>query len=107
MRPEASKKRRLNSAISSERKDLSADERTGLEGWKRFFEVNIIEKPEARALQNKIIGMEGELEKKRRAMPLGYDDPKSGKRMPSDSIGLGLLYGLRMTKRSDVPPMPE
>lgn len=73
------------------RKDLPADERVGLEGWKRFFEVNVIEKAEAKALQTRLIGMEGELERSRRAMKLGYQDPKTGARVNSDSMGLALL----------------
>src|SRR4051812_39196174 len=41
-----------------ERNGLSAEERTGLEGWLKFFEVNTIESREAIELQNKIIEME-------------------------------------------------
>ncbi len=74
-----------------QRTDLSQDERVGLEGWKHFFEVNIIEKSEAKALQNKIIQMEGELEGKRRAMRLGYVEPSTGKRIDADSVALALL----------------
>jgi Zn-dependent oligopeptidase len=74
-----------------ERQDLSSDERTGLEGWRKFFEVNIIEKPEAKALQKRIIELEGKLEQARRAMKLGYIDPQTGERVASDSMGLSLL----------------
>ena len=41
-----------------ERDDLADDERIGLEGWLRFFQVNAIESREAKALQGKIIEME-------------------------------------------------
>jgi Zn-dependent oligopeptidase len=73
------------------RKDLSADERTGLEGWLKFFESNLIENPEAKRLVKKIIELEGALERSRRSMKLGYTDPASGKFVESDSMGLTLL----------------
>jgi len=73
-----------------DRGGLSGDERVGLEGWLRFFQVNAIESEEALALQGKIIAMEGELERARRDMPLGYVDPSSGELVRSSSNALAL-----------------
>ncbi len=73
------------------RPDLAADEKTGLEGWRRFFEVNAVESAEARALQGKIIAMEGELERARGSMRLGYVDPVSGAHVDAGSEKLTLL----------------
>ncbi len=73
------------------RSDLAPDERVGLEGWKLFFEANIIEAPEAKRLANDIIRMEGELERVRAAMKLGYMNPKSGERVPMDYLQLALV----------------
>src|SRR5450432_1081907 len=66
------------------RTDLAPDERTGLLGWQRFFEVNLIESPEAKRLQNDLIEREGELERSRGAMKLGYDDPETGHHVGAD-----------------------
>jgi Zn-dependent oligopeptidase len=74
-----------------QREDLSAEERTGLEGWLRFFEVNTIESSEAIELQKKIIEMEGELERVRRDMRLGYTDPNTGQWNSASSVGLALV----------------
>lgn len=60
------------------RTDLTSDERIGLEGWRKFFEVNAIESREAKRLQEKLIGLEGELDRARRGMKLGFTDA-SGK----------------------------
>ncbi|MGK5084722.1 M3 family metallopeptidase [Bdellovibrionota bacterium FG-1] len=73
------------------RDDLSPEERLGLEGWKRFFEVNLIEKSDACLLANKITEMEGDLERRRRAMKIGYVHPQTGTLVESDSMGLALL----------------
>jgi hypothetical protein len=74
-----------------ERKDLSADERVGLEGWKIFFEANAVEKAEAKKVSNDLIGMEGALERSRAQMKLGYVDPKTNARVPADYLELGLV----------------
>ncbi len=74
-----------------ERTDLDAREREGLEGWRRFYEVNAMENPEAQRLQDHIVGLEGKLAEARQRMPLGYTDPQSGAHVPASSIRLGLL----------------
>ncbi|HEY2369277.1 MAG TPA: hypothetical protein VGH87_22925, partial [Polyangiaceae bacterium] len=74
-----------------ERKDLSADERVGLEGWKLFFEANAVEKAEAKKISNDLIGMEGALERSRAQMKLGYQDPKTNERVAADYMELGLV----------------
>ncbi len=73
------------------RSDLGSDERVGLRGWRRFFEVNVIDKPEAKSLQQEIIRMEGELERARAAMKLGYVDPDTGARVEADYLKLMLV----------------
>ena len=73
------------------RSDLGTEERVGLRGWRRFFEVNVIDRPEAKRLQQEIIKMEGELERARAAMKLGYVDPESGARAPADYLKLMLV----------------
>lgn len=74
-----------------ERTDLTEVERIGLQGWERFFAVNIIDSEEARAVFAKLIEMEGELDRSRRAMTLGYVDPTSGNNVPADSVKLALM----------------
>src|SRR3989338_4917480 len=41
------------------RPDLSSEDRLGLSGWLRFFEVNAMENSEAKNLANRIVEMEG------------------------------------------------
>lgn len=74
-----------------ERPDLSCWEKTGLEGWKRYFECNIIEDPEALEIQREIVAMEGELGRRRRSYPLGYNDPKTGEFIEAGSGKLMLI----------------
>lgn len=71
--------------------DLSPEDRLGLQGWLRFFEVHAIENPEAKSLANRIVEMEGRLQEVRGAMKLGYQDPASGEFVPASSIRLGLM----------------
>ncbi|HKP95728.1 MAG TPA: M3 family metallopeptidase [Fibrobacteria bacterium] len=70
---------------------LSPDDRIGLQGWLRFFEVHAMENPEAKALANRIVEMEGRLQEARQAMKLGYVDPATGAFTPASSIRLGLF----------------
>jgi Zn-dependent oligopeptidase len=70
---------------------LSEEERVGLGGWQRFFEVNIIESPEARALFERLVELEGALDANRRSMALGYTDPTSGEFVRASSVQLGLM----------------
>ncbi len=53
----------------------AGDERVALEGWVRTFEANVIPTPEARALAEEIIGLEGELARARAKMKLGFAVP--------------------------------
>jgi oligoendopeptidase F len=73
------------------RTDLTDEERVGLTGWRRFFEVNIIESPEARQLFERLVELEGALERERGAMQLGYVDPASGRLVRASSVQLGLM----------------
>ncbi len=73
------------------RQDLSPLDRTGMQGWLRFFEVNAIENQDAKALADRIIEMEGRLQAKRGSMQLGYKNPVNGEFIPASSIKLGLL----------------
>jgi hypothetical protein len=70
--------------------DLSPDDRIGLQGWLRFFDVHAMENPEAQALANRIVEMEGRLQEARGAMKLGYADPATGEFTSASSIRLGL-----------------
>jgi hypothetical protein len=70
--------------------DLTPEDRIGLQGWLRFFDVHAMENPEAKALANRIVEMEGRLQEARGAMKLGYLDPASGEFTPASSIRLGL-----------------
>lgn len=67
---------------------LSADEKTALEGWIRFFEANVIESEEGRKFAAEAIEMEGELQYKRSVMGLGYVDPATGKKIETTSTEL-------------------
>ena len=74
---------------------LGADDRIGLQGWLRFFEVHAIENPEAKALANRIVEMEGRLQEARGAMKLGYIDPATGDLIVfarDDDLILGILH---------------
>ena len=86
------------SILGKIRKELESDslsdwERTGLEGWKHFFECNSIEDPEALEIQRTLIHMEGELGRKRRSYSLGYKDPESGAFVEAGMGKLLLLIG--------------
>lgn len=76
-----------------DRNDLSGRERTGLEGWLRFFQCHSMESGEALEIQNRLIAMEGELNRKRREYPLGYSDPATGEHVPAGMGKLLLLVG--------------
>ncbi len=78
----------IRSAMAQD--NLSENERIGLQGWQHYFTANAIESAEARALQEKIIRMEGQLDEARRAMDLGYTDPQSGEFVPCGSVELAL-----------------
>jgi hypothetical protein len=71
--------------------ELSPEDRVGLQGWLRFFDVHAIENAEAKALANRIVEMEGRLQEVRGAMKLGYLDPATGEHVPASSVRLGLM----------------
>ncbi|HVK40740.1 MAG TPA: M3 family metallopeptidase, partial [Candidatus Kapabacteria bacterium] len=73
------------------RDDLTETERVGLTGWRRFFEVNIIESPDARALFERLVELEGALDGRRRSMALGYRDPATGELVRAGSVQLALM----------------
>lgn len=72
------------------RPGLSPDDRTGLQGWLRFFEVHAMENAAARELAARIVAMEARLQEARGAMRLGYVDPAGGF-TPASSVRLGLM----------------
>ncbi|HUH04495.1 MAG TPA: M3 family metallopeptidase [Kofleriaceae bacterium] len=82
---------RLEAARAAVSKATSAEERVALEGWVRTLEAHTMESPAARALAAEIIDMEGELERTRGAMDLGYIDPDSGERVRCSSVKLSTL----------------
>lgn len=82
---------RLEAARSALARASSADERVALQGWVRTLEAHTIESPEARKLAAELIDLEGELERKRSAMELGYVDPDSGDQVPCSSVQLGTM----------------
>ncbi len=73
------------------RTNLTETEQIGLNGWLKFFEANAIESEEAKALQKKIIEMEGELYRARGKMKLGYIDPETGEFVEASSVQLRLI----------------
>ncbi len=62
-----------------------------LRGWIDMLAAHVIERPEARKLSEEIVELEAELTEKRSRMPLGYVDPKTGKRVPASSVRLALM----------------
>ncbi|MFI5265049.1 MAG: M3 family metallopeptidase, partial [Candidatus Kapaibacterium sp.] len=66
----------------------SRDELIALDGWKMFFEANVIEDPKAQALAEEIINMEGALLVKRGGMGLGYIDPNTGEKVIASTNAL-------------------
>jgi hypothetical protein len=61
-----------------------------LRGWVHFFEANVIEQPEARALGEAIVEMESKLALARGSMNLGYTDPATGAFVAASSVELSL-----------------
>jgi oligoendopeptidase F len=60
-----------------QRRNLSRQERRGLQGLRRLFEVNTISTPEAMAAYMTLIDMEKTLATARTNLPLGYTDPET------------------------------
>lgn len=62
-----------------------------LEGWIALFAANSIESPEARALSEEIVHLEGELQRVRGGMKLGFTDPATGLFEAAGSNKLALM----------------
>ena len=75
------------------RAELSHDEKFALVGWRRFFEVNAVESKEARDLQEVLVKKEGELERARQSMHLGYQEPFHGRFVEAGSDKMRLVVG--------------
>jgi Zn-dependent oligopeptidase len=84
---------RLEGLRQLERGAASAppSQRRVLGGWLAMFAAHVIESPEGRRLSAEIIGLEGELDRQRRAMPLGYVDPTTGQLTRASSVQLALM----------------
>jgi Zn-dependent oligopeptidase len=80
------------------RQETSRDERLALEGWRRFFACYVSEKSEALPLQKDLIKLEGEIQRKRQDMALGYKDPKTGAFV---AAGYGKLSLLALTDKDE------
>ncbi len=74
-----------------ERSGLSDTEKRVLNGWRRFFEANVIEKAHGRELQEQMIGMESELARKKMDAHLGYTDPHTGEHLQASPVKLRLM----------------
>lgn len=70
---------------------LPESQRRLLEGWIATFAAHTIEDPEARKLSEAIVEREGELERRRQDMRLGYVDPATGQFVPASSVQLALM----------------
>jgi Zn-dependent oligopeptidase len=70
---------------------VPADQRRILEGWIATFAANAIEDPEARRLSEEIVELEGDLERRRQGMRLGFVDPASGVFTSASSVQLALM----------------
>lgn len=68
----------------------SERDRRLLSGWISLFSANVIEDPKARALSEKIVEREAELEHARGEMKLGYIDPVTKSFVDASSVKLSL-----------------
>jgi len=66
-------------------------QRRVLAGWLAMLAAHVIESPEGRRLSAEIVELEGELDRQRRAMPLGYVDPATGRLERVSSVQLALM----------------
>lgn len=71
--------------------DRSEEEQRVLRGWLAMLGANVIASPEARALSEEIVALEQELQARRRAMPLGFIDPATGRFEAASSVRLSLM----------------
>ena len=76
----------------------TAAQRRVLGGWLALFAANCIESPEARALSEEIVVLEGELQRVRGGMKLGFIDPATGAFEAAGSNKLALML------RNDADP---
>lgn len=83
----------------AEQSDATGPEQRILRGWLDMFSANTVESAEGRKLSEEIVEREGELERKRGAMALGYIDPDSGARVPASSVRLALMMRTETDER--------
>ena len=76
----------------------TAAQRRVLGGWLALFAANCIESPEARSLSEEIVVLEGELQRVRGGMKLGFIDPATGAFEAAGSNKLALML------RNDADP---
>lgn len=69
----------------------TASQRKVLDGWIALFAANSIESPEARALSEEIVHLEGEVQRARGQMKLGFVDPATGAFEAAGSNKLSLM----------------
>ena len=72
-----------------ERADVNQRQKAIIDGWIEMLKRNAIENPDQQAMLKELIGLEGDLEKRRREMELGYVDPASEKLVRATSVVLG------------------
>lgn len=65
--------------------------RRALEGWIAMLRAHVVEDPQARKLSDEIVELEGELERRRTEMELGYTDPETGQLVRASSVRLALM----------------
>ncbi len=82
------------------RQDLqhSPEKKQALEAWLRFFQAHAIESPDAQALKDKIVNMEGKLSEARGTMKLGMRHPLTGNFQACSSVKLSLLLRTASTE---------
>jgi hypothetical protein len=69
----------------------ASDEARVLSGWIATFAAHTIDDPQARKLSEELVEREGELERQRQGMSLGFTDPDTGERVRASSIQLALM----------------
>jgi len=84
---------RLSALCALERDAAAApaEDQHILRGWIAMFGAHVMESREGRALSSELVELEGALARQRRAMPLGYVDPRSAEQVPASSVRLSLM----------------
>ena len=72
-----------------ERADVDQRQIAIIDGWIEMLKRNAIEDPDQQVMLKELIGLEGDLEKRRREMELGYVDPVKGEPVRATSVVLG------------------